>query len=76
MLTKSGITRLIRFQETGYVMEYKETIIAAAKMSPAWIGIAFGHLMSSITLSGIAYTASIAYSVVHTIATLRNMRKG
>lgn len=55
---------------------YKAALIAAAKIAPAWIGIAIGHFISGITLSGVAFCASITYSVVHTYATLRNIRKG
>lgn len=55
---------------------YKAALIAAVKMAPAWIGVAVGHFISGITLSGVAFCASIVYSAVHTFATLRAMRKG
>ncbi|RKE36632.1 hypothetical protein B0G76_2834 [Paraburkholderia sp. BL23I1N1] len=54
---------------------YKDALVAALKTVPAWLGLAIGHAIDSITLSGIALIASTVYSVVQTYVTIRRERR-
>lgn len=51
------------------------TLIAVLQTLPAWIGLFIGHVIDGITLSNIAFVASIVYSVVHTYVTLTRARR-
>lgn len=50
------------------------TVLSVIQTSPAWIGLAVGHFVDSITLSNIALAASIMYSVVNIYMALRRRK--
>lgn len=54
---------------------YKEALGSVLKVAAAWLGVALGHAIDSITLSGIALVASTIYSVVQTVVTIRRERR-
>jgi hypothetical protein len=55
---------------------YKEAIIAAAKASPAWLGVYITHVADNITVSGFAAVAATIYSVVQTYISIQRYRSG
>jgi hypothetical protein len=55
---------------------YKEAAIAAAKASPAWLGVYITHAAENITVSGLAAIAATIYSVVQTYISIQRYRSG
>lgn len=56
--------------------QYKEAVIAAAKASPAWLGVYITHVADNITVSGLAAVAATVYSVVQTYISIQRYRRG
>lgn len=53
---------------------YKEAAVAAAKASPAWLGVYITHAADSITISGVAAFAATVYSIVQTYISIQRYR--
>ncbi|WP_132382355.1 hypothetical protein [Paraburkholderia sp. BL9I2N2] len=55
--------------------QYKEAAIAAAKASPAWLGVYITHAAENITVSGVAALAATVYSIVQTYISIQRYRR-